>query len=303
MPIERIEGLTFGVENLDEAIRFVTDLGLERLDGEAGEGRFRTSENQIVRVRNKDDPRLPPAFQAGATVREVIWGVGDEADLAMIAADLGSAARQDPDMLRTTDPQGLGLGFMKSNRVPAEESVRSYNQNRHIVRVNDSQGPRGAPRPIRIIHVAIDIRKEDNEALLAFYEQKLRFKPVDSLLDTGTFLQSEGDIEHHNFFLCHRPDSRGINHFAMEVFDFDAVIESGNYMIEQGWKESRRMGRHKVGSNIFRFIHSPLGGRIEFVADMDRMDKSWEPRVFEKNPGHHIWMMKSTPEPAGGGRE
>jgi hypothetical protein len=72
----------------------------------------------------------------------------------------------------------------------------------------------------------------------------------------------------------------------------------GNHMIGQGWRESRKAGRHTLDSNVYRFIHAPIGGRIEFVADMDRMDKSWQTRVFEKNPGHHIWTLKSSPAKA-----
>jgi hypothetical protein len=64
-------------------------------------------------------------------------------------------------------------------------------------------------------------------------------------------------------------------------------------MIGQGWQESRVVGRHKLGSNIYRFFHCPAGGRIELAADMDRMDKSFESRIWPKNPGHHIWSLKS----------
>ena len=34
------------------------------------------------------------------------------------------------------------------------------------------------------------------------------------------------------------------------------------------------------------------GGRIEFAFDMDRMDKSFVPRVWDKTPPHHLWMLK-----------
>ena len=64
----------------------------------------------------------------------------------------------------------------------------------------------------------------------------------------------------------------------MEVWDHDEVIEGGNYMTEQGWKEARRLGRHTIGSNVFRFFEAPCGGRIELAADMDRVDKSFKTR-------------------------
>lgn len=39
-------------------------------------------------------------------------------------------------------------------------------------------------------------------------------------------------------------------------------------------------------------FHSPCGGRIEFAFDMDRMDKTFVPRLWEKTPQHHLWMLK-----------
>ena len=143
------------------------------------------------------------------------------------------------------------------------------------------------------MHVTLDIPKAGSKEAIDFYIHRLRFRPIDQVLDTGTFMQCEGDVEHHNLFLCFRPDRAGFNHVAMEVRDFDEVMEGGNYMIEQGWKESRVAGRHTLGSNIYRFVHCPAGGRIELAADMDRMDKSFETRTWEKNPGHHIWSLKS----------
>ena len=148
-------------------------------------------------------------------------------------------------------------------------------------------------RPIRLLHVTLDIPKQGREEAIEFYISRLRFRPIDQVLDTGTFMQCEGDAEHHNLFLCFRPDKAGFNHVALEVRNFDEVMEGGNYMIEQRWQESRVVGRHTLGSNMYRFFHCPAGGRIEFAADMDRMDKSFETRVWQKNPGHHVWSLKS----------
>ena len=92
-------------------------------------------------------------------------------------------------------------------------------------------------------------------------------------------MQAEGDWEQHTFLLSHRPDTLGINHTAYEVRDIDEVIEGGNYMLAQGWEEARVLGRHTVGSNVFRFFHAPCGGRVEYAADMSRVDgveESWD---------------------------
>jgi hypothetical protein len=302
MPIFRIEEVVYGVEDTGEAARFFTDAGFAPLTGSGGVQRFRTVENQIVTIRPVDDPALPPAVEPGSTLRELVWGVEEAEDLDVLAEHLGTAARRDGDTLRTTDPNGLALGFRLMARTHAPVHLRHPNQVDHRSRINARLTPHGAAPVLRIVHCAYNITRARNEASLDFWCGPLGFKAVDKVLDTGTFLQSEGDVEHHNFFLCFRPDRAGINHIAVELWDFDAVMEAGNRMIDAGWKESRRPGRHTLGSNVYRFVHAPCGGRLEFVADMDRMDKDWQTRVWEKNPGHNIWMIKSSgPEPTGAG--
>lgn len=294
MPIDRIEALTYGASDLKTCARFLLDAGFTELSSSATEYNFRNLENQTISILDINDPTLPTAFEQGATLRELTWGVTDAEDLKTIAADLGDKAIIESDVVRTIDPNGLSLAFRVSEKQAATPILQAVNQNQLIERVNERLEAYGAPKPVRIVHVALNITKAKNEQSLDFYTRLLRFKPIDVVLDTGTFLQSEGDIEHHNFFLCFRPDKAGINHFALELPNFDTVMEAGNHMITQGWKESRRVGRHKLGSNIYRFIHAPFGGRIEFVADMDRMDKSWETKTYDKNPGHNIWMLKSS---------
>jgi len=41
-----------------------------------------------------------------------------------------------------------------------------------------------------------------------------------------------------------------------------------------------------------RHEYAPCGGCIEFASDMDRMDKSFKTRVWEKSAPHHVWILK-----------
>jgi hypothetical protein len=68
-------------------------------------------------------------------------------------------------------------------------------------------------------------------------------------------------------------------------------VEGGNHMVGSGWKESRRLGRHTIGSNVFRFFLAPCGGRVELAADMDRVDENYGPNIYEQRPPHHMWML------------
>ncbi len=294
MALFRIEELVYGVDDLDRSAKFFADAGFTPASSGEGFRQLRTVENQLVTLREMNDPSLPAAPETGPTLRELVWGVEHAKDLDVISERLGDRAAREGDMVRTVDPVGLGLAFRVMDRVEAELLLRKHNQTSHHERINERLESYVTPPVLRMLHVAYNLEKAQNDEALAFYIDVLKFKAVDKVLDTGTFLQSEGDIEHHNFFLCFRPDKAGMNHVACEVWDFDAVMEAGNHMIEQGWKESRRAGRHRLGSNVYRFVHAPCGGRIEFVADMDRMDKNWETRVFDKNPGHHLWTLKSS---------
>lgn len=297
MTIQRIEAVTFGVVDLDACVRFFGDAGLEPLEiGKSG-ATFGTPERQLVHLRMADDPALPVPVAEAPTLREVVWGVDSPQALATIGAELEKdrpVVTNSSGVLHARDNTGWAIAFTTAaprQTDPGEQ--RTYNVLRNVNRWNDPVTAYSRARPMRLLHVTLDIPKAGSEAAIDFYVSRLRFRAIDRVLDTGTFMQCEGDVEHHNLFLCFRPDKTGFNHIAMEVRNFDEVMEGGNHMIEQGWKESRVVGRHTLGSNVYRFIHCPAGGRIEFAADMDRMDKSFETRTWLKNPGHHIWSLKS----------
>ncbi|MDE1147954.1 MAG: VOC family protein [Azospirillaceae bacterium] len=302
MTITRIETLVFGVADVGACARFHADAGLEVVQQGDRDALLRTPAGQTLILRPMDDPALPPALEAGPTLRELRWGVDGRAALDRIADDLARDRPVSVDadgVVHSRDETGLGIGFVLSNPATLpEHPPRTYNTADSVARWNDPVIPYKRPRPLRIAHLAYNIPKEGHDAAVDFYLSRLGFKATDRILDTGTFMQCAGDVEHHNFFLCHRPDAAGFNHFALDVRDFDELVEAGNYMIERRWDESRVMGRHLLGSNLYRFFFSPAGGRLEFINDMDKLDKDFETRVWERNPGHHLWSLKSSGQPA-----
>jgi hypothetical protein len=296
MGIQRIEGVVYGVENLHRCRQFFEDVGLESVAADFPGVAFRTPVNQFVHLRAIDDPALPLAVQEGSSLRSIIWGVDTPAALASLGAELSKyreVTQVSSDLLKTRDLTGFEVGLTIAQPQPVTVQSRGTNVGTTIGRRNQGFEPYTRARPLRIIHVALDLPKAGHEQANLFYQKHLGFRAIDTVRPMGTFMQCEGDIEHHNLLLCHRPDRAGINHIALEVRDIDEVIEGGNYMASQGWKESRRLGRHNLGSNVFRMFHAPCGGRIEYAADMDRMDKSFVPRTWEETPPHHLWMVKS----------
>jgi catechol 2,3-dioxygenase-like lactoylglutathione lyase family enzyme len=288
----RVERVVYGVTDLAECERFFADFGLEPL----GRARFATRLGQVVELRPADDPWLPPAVQAGSTLREMVWGVDTAEALEELAVDLGAdrEVKREGDEVRTVDETGFGVGLAVSSPVPDRAECPGTNRTGAVTRRNRPVEPVGRVRPLRLCHVALDIPRVGQEQAVAFYTGRLGFVPTDRVRDVGTFMRAPGDSDHHTLLLCHRPDRAGINHTAYEVASVDEVVVGANDMIDKGWPESRRMGRHTVGSNIFRFIHAPCGGRVEFAADMDRVDDSYGPRDHEQTPPHTLWTVKSS---------
>ena len=295
MAILRIEGVRYGVEDLPTCTRFFTDVGLEPALIEPNVSVLRTPIGQSVELRRVDDPALPRAVGEAIGIREMIRGVDDQAGVEAIGQELARDRAVTVDAegsVHSTDLTGYGIAFRVADIRPLTEREHARNTPTRISRMNDMISTYGRARPVRLMHIAMDVPDEGHEAATDFYLHRLGFKAIDRLLRMGTFMQCEGDLQHHNLLLCHRTNRASTNHLCLEVWDHDEVIEGGNFMTEQGWKEARRLGRHTIGSNVFRFFQAPCGGRIEYAADMDRVDKSFKTRVWEQSPPHHLWMLK-----------
>jgi catechol 2,3-dioxygenase-like lactoylglutathione lyase family enzyme len=299
MTITRVERVIYGVADLDGCTRFFVDFGLERVQGDGQPGaRFTTQTGQVVELRAADDPSLPPAVEDGPSIRKIVWGVDSSAALGELAAQLGSEreVRMTGGEVHTVDETGFGVGLTVSAPTPWQHDYPEHNRTGAEARWNQPIQHPGRVRPIRLCHVAVNIPKAGKEQAVAFYTQRLGFVPTERVRDVGVFMRAPGDTDHHTLLLGHRADRAGINHTAYEVATVDEVIVGANDMIDRGWHEARRLGRHTIGSNFFRFIHAPCGGRVEFASDMDRVDESYGPRDHEETPPHHIFALKSSRE-------
>ncbi|MEV6350130.1 VOC family protein [Actinoplanes sp. NPDC051851] len=300
MGVQRIESVIYTVDDLATNVRFFDDFGLTLVRVEERRAVFETRIGQRLILTTESDSGLPPALEDGPTVREIVWGVDTPAELARLVARVAvdRPVREDAEgVFHTVDETGFGVGLTVATGSAYEPvAPRKANTMGSVGRVNEALGPVGRVRPLRMCHVALNIPKAGQEAAVAFYTDRLEFIPTDVVKPMGTFMRVEGDADQHNFLLCHRPDRAGINHVSYEVAGFDDVIEGGNHMIEKGWQEARKLGRHTVGSNVFRFVHAPCGGRVEIAADMDRVDDTYGTRVHETAPPHHIWTLLSSRE-------
>ncbi|WP_436530281.1 VOC family protein [Actinoplanes sp. HUAS TT8] len=296
MGVQRIESVIYTVDDLATNVRFFDDFGLTLESADDVTAVFRTRIGQSLVLHAGDRADLPPAVERGPTAREIVWGVDTVDELVRLSARIG-ASRSEDGVFRTVDRTGFGVGLTIAGISDFSPGPpRPANTSGAVTRVNQALSSVGRVRPIRMCHVALNIPKAGQEEAVAFYVDGLEFIPTDVVKPMGTFMRVEGDADQHNFLLCHRPDKAGINHVSYEVAGFDDVIEGGNHMIEKGWPEARKLGRHTVGSNVFRFVHAPCGGRVELAADMDRIDDTYGTRVHETTPPHHIWTLRSSRE-------
>lgn len=226
----------------------------------------------------------------------MVWGVdtADELERLVDAVRRDRPVHSSADGVhRTVDRTGFGVGLTLARPRSLPPRSRTVNVSGEVTRWNTPLETVGQVRPLRMCHVALNIAKEGREAAVDFYTGLLGFRPTDVVEPMGVFMQAPGDDDQHTFLLCHRPDRAGVNHIAYEVPGFDDVVEGGNHMIERGWREARKLGRHTIGSNVFRFLHAPCGGRVEYACDMDRADDTYGTRVHETAPPHTIWSLRS----------
>ncbi|MPY34453.1 glyoxalase [Streptomyces adustus] len=296
MGIQRIESVTYSIDDLDECARFFDDFGLFLLERTGEHAVFETLTGQTLHLDTDPGTLLPPPVENGPTLREVVWGVDTAQELERLVAAVAKdrPVRESADGVHhTVDETGFGVGLTLARPRPATVEPRPANALGSVRRWNEALAPITRVRPLRMCHVALNIPKQGKDEAVAFYTGRLGFRPTDVVEPMGVFMQAPGDDDQHTMLLCHRPDKAGVNHIAYEVPGFDDVIEGGNHMIDHGWREARRLGRHTVGSNVFRFLHAPCGGRVEYAADMDRVDDTYETRVHETTPPHHIWALRT----------
>jgi hypothetical protein len=266
-----VESVTYGVESLEDGIRFFEDWGLRCVARGRQGADFELPGGQSLHLRSADDSGLPAAVEGGSAVREVIWGVDSERSLEEVGAELArdrEVTRDATGLLRTRDPSGIPIGF------------------RVVSRGVTSARPSGAS-PVsshRIAHVVFSVTRSKAPEMAEFYLDRLRFRLSDRVRDNGDFIRAAGADDHHNFFIQHRPDRLAFNHVAFELDSYDRVLLGGKYMEARGWKTALGPGSHYLSSHQFWYFKSPCGGDAEYFFGAKRFDDSWTSRVWDTAP-------------------
>ena len=283
MNIVGLDSLRFGVDDIALCARYFTEYGLQPVDaGDAG-GRFEAMDGTSIEIRYADDVALPPRMGPGCKLRQTVYGVTDEQELARIANELAkdrNVTRTDDGAVECIDDMGFALRFQKTVRRPYQASAERINSPgaAALRPVNQTAADSRAaivPRTLsHVVYFVPDVAKAE-----AFYVERLDFRVSDRFVGVGPFLRPAGSSDHHTLFLIQTPAAmKGVEHFTFHLGGPTEVLLAGKRFTERGHKTFWGPGRHIFGSNWFWYFESPLHCHVEYDADMDLHDDSWKPR-------------------------
>lgn len=260
MSVIGIDSITYGVEDLGLCRRFFADWGLQPKGHD-----FETLNGCEVKLRHKDDPALPPAMEAGSTLREVVWGT--------------DGAKIEP----CVDPNGLALRFRASQKRRIDARGVPVNVWGHNARVDRPSPVYERAEPVEVGHLVLFT---DRLAQMErFYVERLGFLVSDRYPGRGVFLRCTPEGGHHDLFILQTPSSRpGVNHVAFTVRDIYEVFGGGLHVSRKGWTTEIGPGRHPISSALFWYVKCPAGGLAEYYADEDYVTPAWKPRELTPSP-------------------
>jgi len=284
MAILGVEQLVYGVEDLEKAIRFQDDWGMERADSGAHGADFRLLNDTTVHLREAQDGALPPAtirwlpHLTRSTLREAVWSVDNKNSLDAIGAELSRDREVKTDsagVLHTVDDSGFHIGVAVTKRKEivltptVNNTLGSYpRRNRQADGVR-----RRRVSPYKAGHLVYWVPDKLDEAA-RFYVERLDFRPTDNS-PAMRFMRANGSNDHHTLLIQQQDNTWGFQHVAYEFKDFDEVMFAGCHMETQGWKTNTGPIRHNVSSTCSWYLWNPAGGVSEAYSDMDYVDDNW----------------------------
>lgn len=282
--IKGLDRIRFGVEHLEDALRFADDWGLTQIESDQDHSHlFVTIDNSQVEIFQAD-PSNPACTPIGSTsgMCEMVWGVEDQASLDAIATELGRDREVSIDAdgtVHSQDDLGIRIAFRIAQRSYVPFSDTQFNSPSQPKRVN-SRAPRyNKAQPYEISHLAIGV-DHAGEAV-KFYLERLGFLISDRYADRGVFIRCSAEGNHHHlFFMNGKTPGTRFNHLAFKVRDIHEVIFGGQHIDSQGWITFAGPGRHRVSSACFWYFLSPFGGAWEYAADEDIVTQDWESTDF-----------------------
>lgn len=271
-PIAALVGLTIKTPQIETMTRFYADaFGLTvqshddhavNLGGTVGP----SAQLTLRRAAQRGLEGLTFAMRS----RENVDASAAELQAAGITLAAEPAVRGDDYDFAIKDPDGFILRFK-------------------VADVPTPHGHDGTDRPLFLSHVVLNTR--DATRLVDFYTTILGFTTSDAY-EKGllTFLRCD-QPQHHCIGISPGPVD-GLNHFAMDCGNIDAVMRSISRMHSLNHEPIWGPGRHGPGGNIFCYYEDPDGFVPELTCDVLQItdERAWQPRIWERIPANaNVW--------------
>jgi 2,3-dihydroxy-p-cumate/2,3-dihydroxybenzoate 3,4-dioxygenase len=202
---------------------------------------------------------------------------GSRAEVEAVWKRVGQSGLNHGAWIEEFDEPGRGAGFCVTG--PEGEPYR-------FVAERDATAalPGDSARPLMLSHVVFNTR--DREAATRTLVDTFGFKLSDRTR-IMSFLRS--DAVHHAVAYA---DSRSasLNHIAFEMQDIDAVLGGMGRLTDAGCPTAWGPGRHGPGNNVFAYFVAPFGACIEYTAEVQRLDDSYQtgtPESWRWPPGRN----------------
>jgi catechol 2,3-dioxygenase len=135
----------------------------------------------------------------------------------------------------------------------------------------DDSSASAPDQPIRLAHAVLNSHAVTHTQV--FMEQALRFTLADR---TRIMAFMNCDADHHTIALGDT-DNDALNHIAFLMPTLDAVMRGGGRMKDAGHDIHWGPGRHGPGDNAFNYFIDPFGIVIEYTAEVEQIDDSYQP--------------------------
>lgn len=293
MAITGIQSITYGVEALEECIKFHEDFGLTPIARNDAGADFEVVDGSTISIRRKSDPALPPDVLTKPGAREIVWRVDTPASLNELRKTLSVDRPVSVDelgIMHTTDTYGFPIGFRVFEPRPLRFEQVPVNTPSQIDRWNANRKWYPSATPQLIHHVGFAV--PDVDRLADFYIDRLGFRVTDISRGAGLFLLADGRHDHHSIFIL-RSDRFGgglhWHHVSYGVENIDELMTGANNMQRKGYLSPTGISRHRISSAINFYVRNPAGGESEYLTDIDYVDERWKPRIWDPLFGNIHW--------------